>query len=184
MKINSIFALSLQLLGIYALIISLPYVGGLLSSLGMSGGWEVQKYLFFGELIAFVLLLLTGGFLINLGNKIAKDPELSDKESISPDSQIHSTNLAELSFAIFGLFIIINNVIPSLQRFFVDLYGLIAASQNNYYRPQYLATIMSAITIIIKAAFGIWLFLGSKGFVRFWQKLRQRWNYERNMDKK
>jgi hypothetical protein len=168
-----ILSLSLKILGIYAMINSIYLIGGVIQSFGfIEEQRTMSQYIFIGSLVTFLLLNLTGSFLIFMSNKIAKDPDTDADRTYSVNS-IRFSDLQELSYSIVGIFILIT-AIPSLFR----LCGNIFVSEKHIF----LSTIASGIGVGVQIIVGLWLFIGSKGFVKLWQKLRQRWDHERKSD--
>jgi hypothetical protein len=82
---------------------------------------------------------------------------------------INKDEVLILAFSCIGLYVTVTTV-PTLTGALFK--------QIIYYRPLYIESIDSShsyidlISPVMKTVFGVWLFVGSKGIVKFWKKIR------------
>jgi hypothetical protein len=176
MKPNQLATLVLRLLGIYCLIVFVPVVS-LMSSALFFARRSNDSY----ETAALVLAVLFFVFWIGIGvslivcsvpwgKRIA--PKDVDEGSITT---VSFDQVQMLAFAVAGVLIFaeaLPQLLNSLSSFFTSLNQVAGRSQ---YPPntQFNWSMFLAVTgTLLKAALGLGLFFGARGFANFWRFLR------------
>ncbi len=171
---KEIVSLSLKLAGIYCLIMSLSYLSfaimSVVSFLRGQGFWDMLTSItpFVLLLLSFtpvVLLLLFGVYLIfssKLPSKMASSI-IEEEKTTSFTFQ----DIQVLAFSIIGVWLL-SSAIPSFIQVIVRITVLHSSSQQSV--PVYY--ISQIVAVVLKLALGIYLFSGSKGLVKLWQKFQ------------
>ncbi len=170
---KEIVSLSLKLAGIYCLIMSISY----LSFVIMSARSALRKdflymlisitpfVLLLLSITPFVLLLLFGVYLIfssKLPSKMASSI-IQEEKTTSFTFQ----DIQVLAFSIIGVWLI-SSAIPTFIQAILHITVLYLSSQQSV--PVY--SISQIVASVLKLALGIYLFSGSKGLAKLWQKLQ------------
>ena len=177
---KEIVSLSLKLAGIYCLIMSLSYLSfaimSVVSFLRGQGFWDMLTSItpFVLLLLSFtpvVLLLLFGAYLIfskKLPSKMASSMIEGEEEQTT---SFTFQDIQVLAFSIIGVWLL-SSAIPTFIRPIVQIIVMHSTSQrsgsvfiNSYIIPQIVAA-------VLKLALGIYLFSGSKGLAKLWQKFQ------------
>lgn len=177
MKPNQLATLVLRLIGIYCLILLIP-MAELLNNVifyaqNNSGG--------VGMATVVITLLLTVGWLAigislivfskPLGEMLS--PTKSDEGSITA---ISIEQVQVLAFAVAGVLIFAEALPQLLNYIFEYLHYLIQLKQDNPFPetgwPFNRFGYGAAIGTALKAALGLWLFFGARGFANFWRTMR------------
>ena len=170
---KEIVSLSLKLAGIYCLIMAIAYLNftvmAVVSSL-RQGFWDMlisitPFVLLLLSITPFVLLLLFGAYLIfssKLPSKMASSM-IEEETTTSFTFQ----DIQVLAFSIIGVWLI-SSAIPTFIQAIVRITVMYSTSQQSvsvYFIPQIVAA-------VLKLAFGIYLFSGSRGLAKLWQKFQ------------
>ena len=166
---KEIVSLSLKLAGIYCLIMAISHFGYAIPSvviLGRRGFWSMLLLL---SLTPFVLLLLFGVYLIfssKLPSKMASSMIQEEKTTCFTFQDIQV-----LAFSIIGVWLL-SSAIPNFIRNIVEIMVMHLTSQQSVpvFRDKYF--ISRIVAAVLKSALGIYLFSGSKGLAKLWQKLQ------------
>ena len=176
---KEIVSLSLKLAGIYCLIMSLSYLSfAIMSAVSAlrQGFWDMLTSItpFVLLLLSFtpvVLLLLFGAYLIfskKLPSKMASSMIEGEEEQTT---SFTFQDIQVLAFSIIGVWLL-SSAIPTFIQVIVRIILLHSTSQrsgsvfiNSYIIPQIAAA-------VLKLALGIYLFSGSKGLAKLWQKFQ------------
>ncbi len=170
---KEIVSLSLKLAGIYCLIMAISHLNFaimyVVSSL-RQGFWDMLISItpFVLLLLSFtpvVLLLLFGAYLI-FSNKLASKMASSMIEEEKTTSFTFQ-DIQVLAFSIIGVWLI-SSAIPTFIQAIVRITVMYSTSQRSvsvYFIPQIVAT-------VLKLALGIYLFSGSRGLAKLWQKFQ------------
>jgi hypothetical protein len=176
MKANQLATLVLRLLGIYCLIVFIPFVSVFDSAIYYVGSAHDTSGLaaIIIALIALAFWLGVGILLIvysvPLGGKLAKDFGESNFTSLSFEQ------IQVLAFAIAGILIFAG----ALPQLFNGIYSFLIFLTQLAHRDQYLTgtkfdewhTLLVAAGIFLKAGLGLCLFFGAHGFANFWRSMR------------
>jgi hypothetical protein len=170
---KEIVSLSLKLAGIYCLIMAITHLNFTIMSVVSSlreGFWSMlisitPFILLLLSITPFVLLLLFGAYLI-LSNKL---PSKMVSSMIEEEKTTSFTfqDIQVLAFSIIGVWLI-SSAIPTFIQAIVRITLLYSSSQQSvsvYFIPQILAA-------VLKLALGIYLFSGSRGLAKLWQKFQ------------
>ncbi len=160
---KEIVSLSLKLVGIYCLILSISYLSfaimNVVSAL-RQGFWNMLL-----SITPFVLLLLFGAYLIfssKLPSKMASSM-IQEEKTTSFTFQ----DIQVLAFSIIGVWLL-SIAIPTFIQAIFQITVLYLSSQQSV--PVY--SISQIVASVLKLALGIYLFSGSKGLAKLWQKFQ------------
>ncbi len=171
---KEIVSLSLKLAGIYCLIMAISHLNfaimSAVSVLRRQGFWDMLISItpFALLLLSFtpvVLLLLFGAYLIfssKLPSKIASSM-IEEEKTTSFTFQ----DIQVLAFSIIGVWLL-SSAIPTFIQTIVRITVLYSSSQQSV--PVYF--ISQIVASVLKLALGIYLFSGSKGLAKLWQKFQ------------
>lgn len=177
MKANQLATLVLRLMGIYCLIVLIP-MAELLNSVifytqNSSGS--------LGMAIVVITLLLSVGWLAvgislivfskPLGEMLS--PTNTDEGNITA---ISFEQVQVLAFAVAGVLIFAETLPQLLSNIFAFLHYLIQLKEQNPFPdngwPFNRFGYAAAMGTFLKAALGLWLFFGARGFANGWRSLR------------
>jgi hypothetical protein len=174
---KEIVSLSLKLAGIYCLIMAITRLNfAIMSAVSAlrQGFWDMLISItpFVVLLLSFtpvVLLLLFGAYLIfssKLPSKMASSM-IQEEKTTSFTFQ----DIQVLAFSIIGVWLL-SSTIPTFIQVIVRITVLYSASQQSVpvFRNSYI--ISQIVVPVLKLALGIYLFSGSKGLAKLWQKLQ------------
>jgi hypothetical protein len=177
MKANQLATLVLRLLGIYCLIQIVPTVVAL-STLGIiaqtiehSDNSNVMTFVqaSIPSICWFVIAVLLFVFSIPWGKKLTKDLNEASITTISFEQ------VQILAFAVAGILIFaeaLPQLLNSVSSFFISLNQV---TSRNQYPPNAQFNwrdLLAAVGIFLKAALGLWMFFGARGFTNLWRSLR------------
>ena len=172
MKANQLAILMLRLLGIYTLADAIPSIPALFISINKF--WRVgDDSIEIGYGILYALQITIGVLLLvfatPLGRKLA--PQGSTEEHTSA---ITFKQASTLAFAVAGV-LIFASALPQLISSIFNLLRETSADDSPL-NPNWItsrrAIAESSAGILLKTAFGIWLFFGAEGFANFFGLLR------------
>jgi len=160
---KEIVSLSLKLVGIYCLILSISYFGFAIMSAVSS--WRQGFLYMLISITPSVLLLLFGAYLI-FSNKL---PSIMASSMIQEEKTTSFTfqDIQVLAFSIIGVWLL-SIAIPTFIQAILQITVLYSGSQRSF--PVYF--ISQIVASVLKLALGIYLFSGSKGLAKLWQKLQ------------
>jgi Ca2+/Na+ antiporter len=162
---KEIVSLSLKLAGIYCLIKAIPYVDLVISAVGLRSLGFMFMLL---QITPFVLLLLFGAYLIfssKLPSKMASSMIQEEKTTCFTFQDIQV-----LAFSIIGVWLI-SCAFPYFIYAIVRIVEHSTSQQSvSVFRDSNI--ISQIVTGVFKLALGIYLFSGSKGLAKLWQKLQ------------
>ena len=160
---KEIVSLSLKLVGIYCLILSISYFGFAIMSAVSS--WRQGFLYMLISITPSVLLLLFGAYLI-FSNKL---PSIMASSMIQEEKTTSFTfqDIQVLAFSIIGVWLL-SIAIPTFIQAILQITVLYSGSQRSV--PVY--SISQIVASVLKLALGIYLFSGSKGLAKLWQKLQ------------
>ena len=178
MKANQLVTLVLRLLGIYCLIQVIPAVTVASSVVPVIFAQHnldhsaipmmLVAVLFLTFQIAVGVILITQS--VPWGEKLA--PGNPDEGIITA---ISFEQVQVLAFAAVGVLIFAD----ALPQLFNSVYSIVYSMSQITGRNQYAGDtryiwqpILTAIGTILKAALGLWMFFGARGFANFWRSLR------------
>jgi hypothetical protein len=176
MKANQLATLVLRLLGIYCLIVFVPMVH-LFSSVLFYARSSNDA---FGT-AAIILTVLFLFFWLGIGillivRSVPWGEKLTPKDT--GDGNITAVSFEQiqiLAFAIAGV-LIFSEALPQLLNsvfsFFISLNQVTGRNQPPAYAEFNWQSLLSAVGTLLKAALGLWLFFGARGFASFWRSLR------------
>jgi hypothetical protein len=176
MKANQLATLVLRLMGIYCLIVFVPMVPLFSSVLfyarssqdgsGTAAIILAVLFLIFWPGIGIVLIVRSGPW----GEKLT--PKDIGEGTISA---VTYEQIQILVFAAAGV-LIFSDALPQLLNsvfsFFTSLNQVTGRNQPPSYAEFNWRSLLSAIGTLLKAALGLWLFFGARGFANFWRSLR------------
>ena len=176
MKAKQLATLVLRLLGIYCLIVFIPFVSVFDSAIYYAGSAHDASGLagVIFELIALAFWLGVGISLIvysvPLGGKLTKDFAESTFAALSVEQ------IQVLAFAIAGVLIFAG----ALPQLFNSIYSLLISLHQLAHHDQYPIgtkfdgwhTLLVGVGTFLKAGLGLWLFFGAHGFANFWRSMR------------
>ncbi len=175
---KEIVSLSLKLAGIYCLIMAITHLNFAImyaaSALRGQSFWSMLISItpFLLLLLSFtpvVLLLLFGAYLI-FSNKL---PSKMASSMIEEEKTTCFTfqDIQVLAFSIIGVWLL-SSTIPTFIQVIVRITVLYSASQQSVpvFRNSYI--ISQIVAAVLKLALGIYLFSGSRGLAKLWQKFQ------------
>ena len=160
---KEIVSLSLKLAGIYCLILSISYFGFAIMSAVSS--WRQGFLYMLISITPSVLLLLFGAYLI-FSNKL---PSIMASSMTQEEKTTSFTfqDIQVLAFSIIGVWLL-SIAIPTFIQAILQITVLYSGSQRSV--PVY--SISQIVASVLKLALGIYLFSGSKGLAKLWQKFQ------------
>ena len=160
---KEIVSLSLKLAGIYCLIMSISYLSFAIMSAVSS--WRQGFSYMLISIIPSVLLLLFGAYLI-FSNKL---PSIMASSMIQEEKTTSFTfqDIQVLAFSIIGVWLL-SSTIPTFIQAILRITILYSSSQQSV--PVYF--ISQIVAAVLKLALGIYLFSGSRGLAKLWQKFQ------------
>jgi len=160
---KEIVSLSLKLAGIYCLILSISYFG--FAIMNAVSAWRQGFLYMLISITPSVLLLLFGAYLI-FSNKL---PSIMASSMIQEEKTTSFTfqDIQVLAFSIIGVWLL-SSAIPNFIQAILQITVLYSGSQQSV--PVYF--ISQIVASVLKLALGIYLFSGSKGLAKLWQKLQ------------
>jgi hypothetical protein len=177
MKPSQLATLVLRLMGIYCLVLLIP-MAGLLNSVfiysqNSSSGVGVATVVI--ALLVSVGWLAVGILLIVFSRPLGDmlSPVTGDEGKITA---VSIEQVQVLAFAVAGVLIFAEALPQLLNYIVVFLHYLIQLKQENSYPharwPLNRFGYAAAIGTVLKAALGLWLFFGARGFANFWRSMR------------
>ena len=178
MKPNQLATLILRLLGIYCLTVLIP-MAELLNNViffhaqNNSGGSDTA--------MVTITVLLTVSWLAVGISLIAFSKPLGEKLTPKNTGEGNITavsfeQIQTLAFAVAGILIFAEALPQLISHIFTYLHYLIQLKEKNPFPatewPFNRFGFLSAIGTFLKAALGLWLFFGARGFANFWRSLR------------
>jgi hypothetical protein len=176
MKPNQLATLVLRLLGVYCLIVFVPMVplfGSVVfyarSSNDNSGIAVITLAVLFSIFWLGVGISLIV-WSVPWGNKLT--PKDIDEGNITTYS---FEQIQILAFAIAGV-LIFSDALPQLLNSFFSFFSSLNQVSNRSQPPAYSEfnwhSLLTAAGTLLKAALGLWLFFGARGFANFWWSMR------------
>ncbi len=176
MKPNQLATLVLRLLGIYCLIVFLPMVPLFSSVIFYARSSNDDS-----GMAAIILTILFLVVWLGVGISLIVYSVPWGKKLTSIDggegniTAISFEQIQILVFAAVGV-LVFSDALPqllnNLYSFFASFSQVGGSSQPPAYVDYNRRTMLSAIGILLKAALGVWLFFGARGFAHFWRSLR------------
>jgi hypothetical protein len=176
MKANQLATLVLRLLGIYCLIVFIPFVSVFGSAIFYAGSTHDNSGIT-AIIIAILALAFWLGVGISLivysvpwGKRLTKDFAESSVTAL-PFEQIQV-----LAFTVAGVLIFAESLpqlFNSIYSFFVSLNHL--ANKDQYptgTRFNEWRTLLIAVGTFLKIGLGLWMFFGARGFTNLWRSFR------------
>ena len=160
---KEIVSLSLKLAGIYCLIMAITHLS--FASMTVVSTWRKGFLYMLISIIPFVSLILFGAYLIfssKLPSKMASSM-IEEEKTTSFTFQ----DIQVLAFSIIGVWLL-SSAIPTFFQTIVRITVLYSSSQQSI--PVYFTS--QIVAAVLKLALGIYLFSGSKGLAKLWQKLQ------------
>jgi len=175
MKANQTATLTLRLLGIYCLIVFVPFVSVFSSALYYARSGSNYGTVITVLAVLFCFLWLAVGislivFSASWGNKLTTGFGESNVTNLSFEQ------IQALAFAVAGALIFAE----SLPQIFNSLYSIFAvldqlANKDHYpigTRFDLWPRLLGAVGTFLKAGLGLWLFFGARGVSKFWYSMR------------
>lgn len=171
---KEIVSLSIKLVGICCLIMAITHLSyaihSIVSLIRQQGFWSwltsiTSLISLLLHLIPFVLLMLFGFYLIfsdKLPSKMASSMIQQEKTT-----SFTFQDIQVLAFSIIGVWLLASTI-PNFIQAIVRITALYSSSQQSvsgYFISQ-------IVTAVLKLALGIYLFSGSKGLAKLWQKVQ------------
>lgn len=173
MEKREIAVLSSRMLSIYALIsafreLNLPILIDLLFNANFSGPLVVLVVI--TPFIPFALLLALGFFLWRNAGRIA-GLMVGGGEPQSPGPGPGGRDLQAIAFLVLGMFLLASSL-PWLLQMAVRV--ILVYQENNIYRAEIMTTrfVSELAGLVLQAAAGLWLFLGSRGITGMLYSIR------------
>ena len=176
MKPNQLATLVLRLLGIYCLVVFVPMVPLFSSVLfyarssndGSGTAAIILAVLFSIFWLGVGILLIVRS--VPWGEKLT--PKTMGEGNITA---VSFEQIQMLVFAVAGVLIFaeaLPQLLNSISSFFTSLNQAAGRSQYPANAEFNWHTLLAATGILLKAALGLWLFFGARGFASFWRSLR------------
>jgi len=187
MKPNQLATLVLRLFGIYCLIQVIPAITISTSTVAAAQGFTyAQGKLDRSEvamIAAMVMVALYLAFWLVVGillivRSVPWGEMLTPKDIGEGNiTEVSFENIQTLVFAAAGVLIFagaLPQLLNSIFSFFSNTHQIIGgnSSGSTSYNNYNWRALLIAIGTLIKAALGLWLFFGARGFANFWRSLR------------
>ena len=177
MKANQLATLVLRLLGIYCLIVFIPFVSVFGSAIFYAGSTHDNSGI--AEIIIAILALVfwLGVGILLIACSVPLGKKLTPKEiGEGSMSAISFEQVQMLAFAVAGI-LIFAEALPQLLNSISSLFtSLNQVNGRNQYSPNAefnWRSLLTAVGIILKAALGLCLLFGAHGFANFWRSLKR-----------
>lgn len=176
MKPNQLATLVLRLMGIYCLIVFVPMVPLFSSVLfyarsGNDGSGTAAIIL----AVLFLIFWLGIGILL-IVRSVPWGEKLTPKNMGEGNiTAVSFEQIQMLVFAVAGVLIFADalpQLLNSISSFFTSLNQVTGRSQYPANAEFNWHSLLAAIGILLKAALGLWLFFGARGFANLWRSLR------------
>ncbi|MBW8036413.1 MAG: hypothetical protein FVQ79_12505 [Planctomycetes bacterium] len=168
MSKREIASLAIKLMGVFLIVTSIGYLSMFFGFMNVSGLWQ-------GVLmcIGCIASPACGILIIVYSDKIAAKLIREDNVYVPSGEDVMTKNdVMAIAFACIGLYIAVTAVpqlFSVLIRFirFTVLEGQLFSGGVRSAR-----SITTLIAPVVKLGLGVWLFVGSRGFVRLWHRVR------------
>ena len=176
MKANQLATLVLRLLGIYCLIVFVSMVPLFSSVLFYARSSNDSSGL---AVIIIAVLFLVFWLGVGIALIVCSVPW---GEKLTPKNMgegnitaVSFEQIQMLAFAVAGVLIFseaLPQLLNSISSFFSSLHQVTGRNQPPAYTEFNWRSLLSAVGILLKAALGLWLFFGARGFANLWRSLR------------
>lgn len=171
--------IALKILGIYALLTSIQFIGSFISVFNFPSDGPWIRSLMLISVIAPLLLLLWAGYYL-----LCRTSRISLKyfpEGQIQNINIDAKNLQSIAFSIIGVVLIVTTI-PKLSQLGVSIYALSERAKDigTDYKLER-DTIAFGISILCKFILGILLFISGDSITNLWMKIVNRIKYETNI---
>lgn len=160
---REIASLVIKLMGIFILLRSISY-----APMMIGNAFQIGEQLFATLMYILVCVIAVGWglLIIILSDRIGKWL-IQDDHAVELPGAVRKEDVMLVVFTCVGLYLIVT-AIPTFVLYLTQLfrYGDSGISSGSYY------WVLHLTAPIVKIGIGIWLFVGSKGIVKFWQKIR------------
>lgn len=166
--------IALRLLGIYVLLqgsIALTLLGSAIRSLFFGGG-RAGAIEFVLQLLPFAICLVAGTYLLRVAPALALRilPRRGNSDLAGDSPANGSVSLQAVGFSIAGAIV----VAQAAPRFCYSLTATFLRNYDVYSRPRELSDyFVTLLEPSLETAFGVWLFVGSKGLAGYWHRIRR-----------
>jgi len=161
-----IASLALKLLGVYAIIQSLPILGAFPGMFAFDDDNVNKLYMFLGSILPCILLFGVGSLLILSSNKLAKKM-MGTNDLNTSTSQLSGRNVQTIAFSVLGV-ALIAWAIPELSKIFANIQLLKNAGDEFPTKGMDIGNKVYAIGLSIQFVVGLVLFFGAKGLSSIW----------------
>lgn len=178
MKANQLATLVLRLLGIYCLV---QFIPAITLSTSVAPFYLAEDHLSFSETVSvFLVVLFFSSQLIISILLIVKSVPWGEKLVPINTGETNVTTVSfeqvqVLAFAVVGA-LIFTGALPqlfgSLSSFLISLSQINVRFQSTGEAFYNWRTLFTSLGIILKAALGLWMFFGARGFAGFWRSFR------------
>ena len=167
-----------KLLGIYAIIQSLPLLQPLGTLLGVisrvSDDFPHQAWLYVGMSVPFLLVVIVAILLLVCSGKIARFI-IKDDGDLSLLSPLSSRQFQAICFSAVGVFVFLG-ALPQLSRLFMHLWQVFQLKKQ-YANGQFtqrplISTCLAGIPVAIQCGLAIILFFRSTGLANLWHRIQ------------
>jgi hypothetical protein len=169
MSKREVAGLAIKLMGVWILITVLVYlpisIGGVIGieHRGGTGLWMALWYLLPS------IVSLGWGVLIALFSEKIAGWLIKEDKAMGSVGAIQTRDVLTVGFTIMGLFLIVTDIPDLIFR--VAQYFQMRNNYENMGRPGVSETI-HMFGPVIQIALGVWLFAGSRGIVKLWERIR------------
>jgi hypothetical protein len=171
---HELASFTLKLLGIYALIESLPFLqplAGLASLPSDTPDASMYRWTLVGELVVFALMVLVGVLLFVYSRELA--PRLvGEDQPLNVSSTLTARDVQAIGFSIVGALIFLQALPGLSQAVWGWLYLIAQSSRQDYRGPVPRVTGAFGLTAAIQLVLAVVLFLQARGLANLWHRIQ------------
>lgn len=163
---REIASLAIKLMGIFILLRSISYAPMIFGNAFQVGAGLLATVMY---IFMCIIALAWGVFIIVFSDRIAKWL-IKDDHPIELPGSVRKEDVMVVVFTCIGLYLIVT-AIPSLIVYFSNFLMFHKARSGVSYSGGF-HDAFRLIAPVVQIGLGIWLFAGSRGLVKLWQKIR------------
>lgn len=165
-------SICLKLLGVFAIIESLPLLQHLTMIISMLGDDAPKRiWMFIGLMVPFLLVFTAGVFLLRSSEKLGAALVRED-DTLGTGSSLHSKDIQAVAFSVVAVLVFLLAV-PRLIHVISNIWILLSMEPPSHMRNSLVVnTWQMAITAAVQMGLATFLFFRSQGLVNFWRRIQ------------
>lgn len=164
---REIASLVIKLMGVFILLRSISYAPMIFGNAFQVGAGLLSTLM---HVFLSIIAIAWGMFIILFSDRIAKWL-IKDDHPIQLPGSVRKEDVMLVVFTCIGLYLIVT-AIPSLILYLSNFLRVRRAASGSSYYTGGFYNAFQLIAPLVQISLGVWLFAGSRGIVKFWQKIR------------